>query len=61
MMIYMLETLVPEFAACGLNLNSAKAKKLTTSPLDSSEFVDVCGEMLQVIHAESVHQYLGRA
>ena len=62
-LIYMLETLIPELAACGLQLNSAKTKILTTSPLNTSEFVDVCGEMvqvIQVIHAESVHKYLGR-
>ena len=49
-------TLIPELAACGLQLNSAK----TTSPSASSECVDVCGEMVQVIHAETVHKYLGR-
>ena len=59
-LIYMLETLIPELAACGLQLNSAKTKILTTSPSESSEFVDVCGEMVQVIHAETVHKYLGR-
>ena len=59
-LIFMLETLIPELAACGLQLNSAKTKILTTSPLNTSEFVDVCGEMVQVIHAESVHKYLGR-
>ena len=35
-------------------------KILTTSPSEGSEFVDVCGEMVQVIHAETVHKYLGR-
>ena len=59
-LIYMLEALIPELAACGLQLNSAKTKILTTSPSESSEFVDVCGEMAQVIHAETVHKYLGR-
>ena len=59
-LIYMLETLIPEVAACGLQLNSAKTKMLTTSPSENSEFVDVCGEMVQVIHAETVHKYLGR-
>ena len=59
-LIYMLEALIPELAACGLQLNSAKTKILTTSPSESSEFVDVCGEMVQVIHAETVHKYLGR-
>ena len=43
-----------------MQLNSAKTKIFTTSPLNTSEFVDVCGEMVQVIHAESVHKYLGR-
>ena len=35
-LIYMLETLIPELAACGLQLNSAKTKILTTyhPPLD---------------------------
>ena len=31
-----------------------------TSPSESSEFVDVCGEMVHVFHAETVHKYLGR-
>ena len=53
----MLEILIPEFAATKL---VGENKKLTTSPLDSSEFVDVCGEMVRVIHAESVHKCLGR-
>ena len=59
-LIYMLEALIPELAACGLQLNSAKTKILTTCPSESSEFVDVCGEMAQVIHAETVHKFLGR-
>ena len=59
-LIYMLEALIPQLAACGLQLNSAKAKILTTSPSESCEFVDVCGEMAQIIHAETVHKYLGR-
>ena len=56
----MLEALIPELAACGLQRNVAKTKKLTTSRMKSSEFVDVCGEMVQFIHAESVHKYVGR-
>ena len=59
-LIYVLPAMIPEFAVCGLQLSSAKAKILTTSPLDSSEFVDVRGETVQVIHAGSVHKYLGR-
>ena len=59
-LIYMLEALIPELAACGLQLNSAKPKILPTSPAESYEYVDVCGEMIQVIHAETVHKYLGR-
>ena len=43
-LIYMLEALIPELAASGLQLNSAKTKILTTSPPDNSEFVDVCVE-----------------
>ena len=58
--IYMLETLIPEFAACGLQLNSTKTKTLTTSPSGKFEFVDVCGEMVFVVPAETVHKYLGR-
>ena len=59
-LIYMLEALIPELAACGLQLNSGKTKILTMSPSESSEFVDVCGEMVKVIHAETVHKHLGR-
>lgn len=53
-LIYVLQAMIPEFAVYGLQLSSAKAKILTTSPLDSSEFVDVGGEMAQVLHAGSV-------
>ena len=59
-LIYMLEAPIPELAVCGLQLNSAKTKILTTSPSESPEFVDVYGEMVQVIHAETVHKYFGR-
>ena len=47
-----------QLAAC--NWIRPRQKILTTSPLNTSEFADVCGEMVQVIHAESVHKYLGR-
>ena len=59
-LIYMLETLIPELAVYGLQLNLAKTKILTTSPSESFEFVNVRGEMVQVIHAETVRKYLGR-
>jgi len=58
-LIYMLEALIPELVACGLQVNSATTKILTTSPSESSECVDVCGEMVQVIHSETVRKYLG--
>ena len=58
--IYMLETLIPEFAACSLQPNSAKTKTLTTSPSEKFEFVDACEEMVRVIPAETVRKYLGR-
>jgi len=45
-LIYMLEAVIPELAACGLQLNSVKTKILTTSPPESFEFVDVCGGMV---------------
>ena len=59
-LIYMLEALNPELAACGLQRNSAKTNIFTTSPSESSEFVDACGEMVQVIPGETVQKYLGR-
>ena len=40
-LIYMLEALIPELAVCGLQPKSAKAKILTTSPSESSEFVNL--------------------
>ena len=42
------------------NWTRRKQKILTTSPSESSEFVDVRGDMVRVIHAETVHKYLGR-
>ena len=59
-LIYMLEPLIPNLAACGLQLNSAKNKNFDNVSAESSEFVDVCGEMVQVIHAETGYKYLSR-
>ncbi len=39
---------VPELAIC------------CTTPLNTPEFVGVCGAVVDMIHAESVHKYLGR-
>ena len=55
-LIYMLEILISKLAV----LNSAKTKTLTTSPSEKFEFVVVCGDMVRVNPAETVHKYLGR-
>ena len=57
-LIYMLEIWFRKRVVC--NWTRRKQKILTTSPSESSEFVDVCEEMVRVIHAETVHKYLGR-
>ena len=57
----MLEVLIPELAVCGLQLSSAKTKILTTSPSENCKFVDVCGEMVQLLPAETVHIRTGES
>lgn len=52
--------LIPELAVCGLQLTSEKTKMLTTSPLDTSNVVDLCGELVRVILADLLHKYSGR-
>ena len=54
-----MEILIPELAGCGLQVNLAKTKILTTSPSEKFGFVDVCREMVWLIPAETVHKYLG--
>jgi len=52
--------LIPELAVCGLQLTSEKTKMLTTSPLDTSNVVDLCGELVRVLPADLLHTYSGR-
>ena len=59
----MTESLITELADVGLKLNVSKTKILHTQFKDdgwSNDFVDIAGEMVEVLHAEEAHRYLGR-
>lgn len=49
---YMLEVLAPEVAISGLLI-------LTACLLEEPEFGSGCGKMVQIVHADSMHKYLG--
>ena len=43
-----------------MQLTSEKTKMLTTSPWDTSNVVDLCGELVRVIPADLLHKHSGR-
>lgn len=51
-MLVMLEVLAPEVAISGLLI-------LTACLLEEPEFGSGCGKMVQIVHADSMHKYLG--
>ena len=56
----MVECLVEELAAVGLNLNTSKTKILTTENLNEPMFLDIGGDMIEVLHGGQNHKYLGK-
>ena len=55
----MTEWLIEELSDVGLHLNTAKTKVLTTSE-DNADFLDVGGNLVDVITGTARHKYLGR-
>ena len=60
-LVFMMESLVHESAHIGLQRSSSKTKIFTTQSLTKPLFVEVCGEMLQVVTGDQTHKYLGRS
>lgn len=58
-LVHMTEFLVEELLKVGLYLNGAKTKILTTS-LVEYDFLDIGGDMVEIINGSSKHKYLGR-
>ena len=56
----MMECLVEELAAVGLNLNTSKTKILTTESLKEPMFLVIGGDRIEVLHGEQNHKYLGK-
>ena len=48
-----------ELSAVGLHLNTSKTKILTTTALTGPMFLDVGGDMIEVVHGQE-HKYLGK-
>ena len=59
-LIFMMETLIVELSAVGLHLNTSKTKILTTTALTGPMFLDVGGDMIEVVHGQETHKYLGK-
>ena len=56
----MVECLAEEFAAVGLNLNSSKTKLLTTENLNEPMFLNISGDMIEVLHGRQNLKYVGK-
>ena len=59
-LVLMLETLIEELSLVGLNLNSTKTKILTTENSQCSNFAEVKGDMVEILHGTDQHKYLGK-
>ena len=60
-LVSMMEMLVEELGAVGLQLNAGKTKILTTiCDQKVPAYIDVCGELVETLGGESCHKYLGR-
>ena len=57
---FMMELLIEELSAVGLHLNTSKTKILTTTALADRMFLDVGGDMIEVVHGQETHKYLGK-
>ena len=55
----MTELLIEILSKVGLHLNGSKTKILTTDPQEY-EFLDIGGEMVEIVRTSSTHKYLGR-
>jgi len=51
-LVLMMEILIEELSAVGLHLNTSKTKILTTTALTDRMFVDVGGDMIEVVHGQ---------
>ena len=58
-LVQMTEWLVEELSNIGLHLNTAKTKVLTTTE-DNTDFLDIGGNLVDVIADTTCHKYLGR-
>ena len=54
------ESLVEELAAAGLHLKTSKTKILMTQDLKEPMFLDIGGDMIEVLHEEQNQKYLGK-
>ena len=59
----MTELVTHELKIAGLNLNAKKTKILHThdaNEFNDVDFVDINGDMVEVLHDDAHHRYLGR-
>ena len=59
-LMQMLESLILELGAIGLQLNSRKTKILTTASLASPTFLEIAGSFVEVLWGDRSHSYLGK-
>ena len=56
-LIFMMEMLIEELSAVGLHLNTSKTKILTTTALTDRMFLDVGGDMIEVVHGQETFSF----
>ena len=59
-LVFMMEIVIEELSALGPHLNTSKTKILTTTALTDRMFLDVGGDMIEVVHGQDTNKYLGK-
>ena len=56
----MMEILIEELSAVKRHMNTSKTKILTTTALTDRMFLDVGGDVIEVVHGQETQKYLGK-
>ena len=59
-LVFMMGIVIEELSSVGLHLNTSKTKILTTTASTDRMFLDVGGDMIEVVHGQERHKYLGK-
>ena len=57
-LVFMMGIVIEELSDLGPHLNTSKTKILTTTALTDRMFLDVGGDMIEVVHGQDTNKYL---